>query len=151
MLNHASREISASSQCEVEGPCFLATITSMHTGKRNRVGVIRCAYELQRYLTCARGVRIEGIQMLCPPTLTGRDGWSLEDLVQIISFQGVETKESAVVYRTSSATYKIGSLDLRRKKTGRIWYSEQNLHSHIPQSSNPLLDSSKPQLYASFC
>ena len=87
--------------------------------------------------------------MLCPPTVTGRDLWSLEELLQIVFFRGVETEESAVVYRTSIGTYKLGNLDLRRKKTHRVWYSEQSLRSYTPQTSNPIWDMTKPVLYAS--
>ncbi len=87
--------------------------------------------------------------MLCPPTVTGRDRWSLEELVQIVFFEGLETDESAVVYRTSMGTYKLGDLDLRRKKKQRIWYSKGHLSSHTPQPSHRLLNMSAPHLYAS--
>ena len=73
---------------EALGPCFLATITSIHTGKRNRAAIIRRAFELQYYLRVANDVVIEGLQMLCPPTVTGRDLWSLEELVQIVFLGG---------------------------------------------------------------
>lgn len=148
-LDPASREVHTMKQCEVEGLCFLATITSIHTGKRNRAVIIRCAFELHYFLRAATDVEVEGLQMLCPPTVTGRDLWSLEELLQIVFFRGVETEESAVVYRTSIGTYKLGNLDLRRKKTQRVWYSEQRLRSHTPQTSNPIWDMSKPVLYAS--
>ena len=148
-LDPASREVHTMKQCEVEGLCFLATITSIHTGKRNRAVIIRCAYELNYFLHAATDVEVEGVQMLCPPTVTGRDLWSLEELLQIVFFRGVETEESAVVYRTSIGTYKLGNLDLRRKKTQRVWYSEQRLRSYTPQTSNPIWDMSKPVLYAS--
>jgi len=147
-LDLASREVHAMPQCEIEGPCFLATITSIHTGRRNRAAIIRCAFELQHYLQFAKDVIIEKLQMLCPPTVTSRDIWSLEDLVQIVLFKGVETGESAVVYRTSAGSYKLGSLDLRRKKTTRVLYSEQHLRAHAPQTSNPVWDMSEPFLYA---
>lgn len=147
-LDPASREVHAMPQCEIEGPCFLATITSIHTGKRNRAAIIRCAFELQHYLQSAKDVVIEELHMLCPPTVTGGDIWSLEQLVQIIFFKGVETSESAVVYRTLDGTYKLGDLDLRRKKTARVLYSELHLHSHVPQTSNPIWDMGKPFLYA---
>ena len=108
-LDPASREVHTMKQCEVEGLCFLATITSIHTGKRNRAVIIRCAYELNYFLHAATDVEVEGVQMLCPPTVTGRDLWSLEELLQIVFFRGVETEESAVVYRTSIGTAVAGT------------------------------------------
>lgn len=137
-----------SSQCEVEGPCFLATISSIHTGKRNSAAIVRCAYELRHYLNLAKDVVIEGVQMLCPPDLTGRDVWSLEDLVQIVCFRGIETGDSAVVYRTSKGTYKLGELDLRRKKTRHVWYSENRLRVHTSRVSHRFVDISELDLYA---
>lgn len=86
--------------------------------------------------------------MLCPPDLTGRDFWSLEDLVQIVCFRGIETGDSAVVYRTSKGTYKLGELDLRRKKTRHVWYSENRLRAHTPRVSNRIVDISELDLYA---
>lgn len=149
VLDPDSRAVHARSHCEVEDLCFLITITSIHTGQRDRAAIVRCAYELQHYLTCAKDVLIEGVQMLCPPTVSGKDEWSLESLVRIVFFEGVETDESAVVYRTCEGTYKCGDLDLRRKKTRRVWYSERHLFSHRPQQSHHLLDMGEPQFYAS--
>lgn len=148
MLDSEGRAVNARSHCEVEGPCFLATITSIRTGARDRAAMINCAYELQYFLDCAEDVVIEGLQMLCPPTVNGRGVWSLEDLVQIVFFQGVETNESAVVYRTLQGTYKLGDLDLRRKKTRHVWFSERRLSSHIPRVSDRVLDLGGQQLYA---
>ncbi|MCV4289902.1 MULTISPECIES: hypothetical protein [Pseudomonas] len=147
-LDHKSRDVRVGTNCEVEGPSFLATITSIHTGKRDRAALIRCAYELQHYLTLAQDVAIEAIQMLCPPDLTGRDHWSLEELVQIVCYRGIETDEGAVVYRTSMGTYKLGDLDLRKRKTRQVWYSEQRLRSHFPKASNRVIELSEPYLYA---
>jgi hypothetical protein len=148
VLDPAKRATLASSRCEVEGPCFLATITSIDTGKRNRAAIVRCAYELLHYLNLAKDVEIEGIQMLCPPDLTGRNVWSLEDLVQIVCFRGIETDDSAVVYRTSMGTYKLGELDLRRKKTRQVWYSEHRLSAHAPQFSTRVVNKDELYLYA---
>ena len=148
VLDPARRAVDTRSHCEVEGPCFLATITSIQTGKRDRAAMINCAYELQHYLHCAENVIIEGVQMLCPPTVNGVDVWSLEDLIQVVFFQGVETSDTAVVYRTLQSTYKLGDLDLRRKKTRRVWYSKQCLSSHTPQISDRVLHLSGQQLYA---
>lgn len=87
--------------------------------------------------------------MMCPPNVNGRDAWSLEHLQKIVFFEGVETGESAVVYRTSDKTYKFGNLDLRKKKTQRTWYSEQHLFSRSNQQSHRILDMRVPHLYAS--
>lgn len=149
VLDPARRSVETRSHCEVEGLCFLATITSIHTGKRDRAAIVRCAYELQSYLNFAKGVVIEGVQMLCPPDLTGRPAWSLETLVQIVCFRGVETEDSAVVYETSMGTYKLGDLDLRRRKTRHVWYSERHLRAHSPRASNETVDISEPQFYGS--
>nr|WP_234407615.1 hypothetical protein [Pseudomonas bohemica] len=129
--------------------CFLATITSIHTGKQDRAAIVRCAYELQSYLNFAKGVGIEGVQMLCPPDLTGRPAWSLETLVRIVCFRGVETEESAVVYETSMGTYKLGELDLRRKKTRQVWYSERHLRAHTPHVPDHAVDISELHFYGS--
>jgi hypothetical protein len=137
MLDPARRGVESRTHCEVEGACFLATITSIQSGKRDRAAIVRCAYELQTYLSCATGVVIEGVQMLCPPELTGRNVWSLEELVQIVCFRGVDTDESAVVYSTALGSYKLGSLDLRRKKTRHVWFSGQRLSSHVPRKTTP--------------
>jgi hypothetical protein len=122
----------------------------MRTGKRDRAAVINCAYELQHYLHCAEDVVIEGLQMLCPPTVNGGNAWSLEDLVQITFFEGVETGETAVVYRTLQSVYKLGSLDLRKKKTRRIWYSERRLRAHTPRTASRNVETSGNGFYAYF-
>lgn len=148
VLDHKSRDVRVGTNCEVEGLSFLATITSIHTGKRDRAALIRCAYELQHYLTLAQDVAIEAVQMLCPPDLTGLDHWSLEELVQIVCYRGIGTAETAVVYTTSMGTYKLGDLDLRKRKTRQVWYSEQRLRSHVPTASNRSIELSEPYLYA---
>lgn len=86
--------------------------------------------------------------MLCPPAVTGRSTWSLEDLVEIVFFNGVDTDNSAVVYRTSVGTYKLGDLDLRRKKTSRAWFSESQVRSHLPRVANRVPDAGEPYLYS---
>lgn len=146
--DHKSRDVRVGMKCEVEGLCFLATITSVRTGKRDRAAVISCAYELQHYLTAAQDVSIEAVQMLCPPDLTGREHWSLEELVQIICYRGIGTDDGAVVYRTSMGTYKLGDLDLRKRKTRQVWYSEQRLRSHLPEASDRVINLNEPYLYA---
>lgn len=133
----------------MEGLCFLITITSIRTGQRDRAAIVRCAYELQHYLECAKDVYIDGVQMLCPPTVNGKDVWSLELLLKIVFFESVERDESAVVYQTCEGTYKYGDLDLRRKKTRKVWYSERHLLSHRPQQSHRISNMGEPQLYAS--
>lgn len=148
VLDPKSRDVRIGLHCEVEGLCFLATITSIHTGKRDRAALIRCAYELRHYVSVAKDVTIEAVQMVCPPSLTGGKHWSLEDLIQIVCYRGIGTDEGAIVYRTSMGTYKFGDLDLRKRKTRQVWYSERHLRSHIPQPSNRALNLNEPYLYA---
>ena len=127
---------------------FLVTITPAQTGARDRAAMINCAYELKHYLSAATDVRIDHVQMLCPPTLTRSGGWSLEDLVDIVCFQGIGSEESAVVYRTSRGVYKLGELDLRKKKTRQTWYSKKRLADHRLKISKGSSDSGDPQMYA---
>ena len=148
VLDPKSRAVHARSNCEVEGFCFLITITSIKTGKRDRAAIVRCAYELQNYLNFAQDVLIESVQMLCPPSVDGRGFWSLEDVIHVVCFRGAEADESAVVYKTATGTYKLGELDLRRKKTRHVWYSEHGLHARTPQVSDRVLNESELFLYA---
>lgn len=147
-LDPANRTVRASTHCEIDGPCFLATLTHLRTGARDRAAVIECAYELRYYLQVAEDVVIEEVQMLCPPDLTGRSGWSLEKLLSIVFFQGIEIDQSAVVYQTSEGTYKLGALDLRRKKKSVQWFSEDQLLLLDPQISHIDLGLKGHQLYA---
>lgn len=106
----------------------------MRTGQKDRAALIRCAYELHYYLQVAQDVVIEGVQMLCPPAVNGTSGWSLEDMLQIVFFKGVDSDQSAVLYRTAVGTYKLGDLDLRRKKDSkRLVFGEE---SSLPCASN---------------
>jgi hypothetical protein len=104
----------------------------MRTGERNRAAVIECAYELQHYLFAVKDVVVEHVHMMCPPTVSGRREWALEKLESIVVFQGAATNATAVVYRTAIASYKIGDLDLRKKKSSRVLYSPQHLQNHTP-------------------
>ncbi|WP_406644091.1 hypothetical protein [Pseudomonas quasicaspiana] len=110
--------------------------------------MVSCAYELQYYINAASDVEISHVQMLCPPVLTRSGKWSLEDLDQIICFHGVATHESAVVYRTSQGVYKMGDLDLRKKKTSRVWFSKKRLEDHHPRISGSVIKSAYHQMYA---
>jgi hypothetical protein len=148
VLDSAERAVIARSHGEVEGMGFLVTITPAQTGARDRAALINCAYELKHYMSSATDVTIDHVQMLCPPTLTRSGGWSLEDLVDIVCFQGVESEESAVVYRTSQSTYKLGELDLRKKKTRQTWYSKKRLTDHCLKISKGFSDSADQQMYA---
>lgn len=114
---------------------FLLTVTSAQTGMSERAAMVSCAYELQHYMNTASNVEISNVQMLCPPAITRSGKWSLEDLHQITCFQGVTTQESAVVYRTSHGVYKMGDLDLRKKKTSQVWFSRKRLENHQPRFS----------------
>lgn len=99
-------------------------------------------------MTAASNVEISHVQMLCPPAITRSGKWSLEDLDRITCFQGVATEESAVVYRTSQGVYKMGELDLRKKKTSRVWFSKKRLENHCPTTSEPEHKSTVHQMYA---
>jgi len=148
VLDPANRTVRASTHCEIDGPCFFATLTYLRTGAHDRAAIIECAYELRYYLQVAEDVVVEQIQMLCPPALTGRCGWSLEKLVSIVFFQGIEIDQTAVVYQTSAGTYKLGELDLRRKKTSERWFSQGQLLSLEPQLSDRDIGLKGHQLYA---
>lgn len=114
----------------------------------DRAAMVSCAYELQYYVNVAADVEISDVQMLCPPGLTRSRQWSLEDLVQITCFRGVETQESAVVYRTSRSTYKMGELDLRKKKTSQVWFSKKRLEGHQARTSESAPEPADHQMYA---
>lgn len=148
ILDPAERKVFTRTHCELEGVGFLITITSAQTGMSDRAAMVSCAYELQYYLNAAPDVVISHVQMLCPPALTRSDRWSLEDLDQIICFQGIATQESAVVYRTSHGVYKMGELDLRKKKTSQVWFSKKRLENHRPRISVPAPKSASHQMYA---
>ena len=45
-------------------------------------------------------------------------------------------------------TYKLGELDLRRKKTRQVWYSEHRLRAHSPQFSTRVVNKGELYLYA---
>ncbi|MCD5972022.1 hypothetical protein [Pseudomonas quasicaspiana] len=134
---------------EIEGPCFIATITCMQTGQQNRAAVIECAYELHHYLSVVNDVEVKHVHMLCPPSVSGRSQWALEELLSIIMFRGTMTGEHAVVYRTAVSSYKIGELDMRRKKETRILYSQETLRRYIPQKS-AAKNWTEPELYGAF-
>lgn len=127
---------------------FLITITSVLTGMCDRAAMVGCAYELQLYMNTASDVEISRVQMLCPPNLSRSGKWSLEDLEQIIYFQGIATQESAVVYRTSGGVYKMGELDLRKKKTSQVWFSKKRLENHRPRLSESVPQSGSAKMYA---
>jgi hypothetical protein len=132
---------------EIEGPCFIATITSMRTGQRNRAAVIECAYELHYYLSVVDDVEVKHVQMMCPPSISGRSHWVLEELESIIMFRGVVSGENAVVYRTNVASYKVGDLDLRRKKEARVLYNIKTLKNCKNQYINNEAKDSDLRLY----
>lgn len=148
VLDQAERNVLNKTHCELDGISFLLTISSTHTGFPDRAAVVSCAYELQHYLIVATDVIIKSVKMLCPPALTRSGQWTLEDLERITCFQSVESQHSAVVYRTSHSVYKIGELDLRRKKISRVWFSEKNLERHQPRISETARELTDHQMYA---
>jgi hypothetical protein len=87
--------------------------------------------------------------MMCPPSVSGRSAWALEELESIVAFTGVDNGQSAVVYRTSVASYKLGELDLRKKKHSRILYSARNLERYFPYTTIYPNDGRDSQLLAS--
>lgn len=127
---------------------FVLTVTSTQTGLSDRAAMVSCAYELQHYLNAASDVEISHVQMLCPPAITRSGKWSLEDLDQIICFRGVATQDSAVVYRTSQGVYKMGDLDLRKKKTSQVWFSRTRLENHRPRHTELPIIAAEHQMYA---
>ncbi|MNF69941.1 hypothetical protein D3C84_518380 [compost metagenome] len=148
LFDPKQREIRTWTHCEIEGLCFIATITSTRTGQRNRAAMVECAYELRHYLLTAKDVVVRHVHMMCPPSLSGRSAWALEELESIVAFTGVENDQSAVVYRTSVASYKLGELDLRKKKHSRVLYSARHLERHSPFISISPYDEGEPQLLA---
>lgn len=141
-------EVRTWTHCEIEGLCFIATITSMKTRQRNRAAVVECAYELQYYLSNAKDVEVRHVHMMCPPSISGRSAWALEELESIVAFSGVDVDQHAVLYRTAVATYKLGELDLRKKKHKRVLFSARHLERHSPEASNTPHDGPEPRLLA---
>lgn len=141
-------EVRTWTHCEIEGLCFIATITSIRTGQRNRAAVVECAYELQHYLSNAKDVVVRHVHMMCPPSISGRSAWALEELESIVAYRGVDVDQHAVLYRTAVATYKLGELDLRKKKHTRILFSARHLERHSTRASNFPHDDMEPRLLA---
>ncbi len=148
LFDPKQKEVRTWTHCEIEGPCFIATITSMRTGQRNRAAMVECAYELRHFLLTAKDVAVRHVHMMCPPSISGRSAWTMEELESIIAFNGVDVDQSAVVYRTSVASYKLGDLDLRKKKHSRVLYSACHLDRHHPTDSESPYEKSEPQLLA---
>ncbi|MBD9606151.1 MULTISPECIES: hypothetical protein [Pseudomonas] len=118
------------SHAEIDGPCFVVTITSLQTGETNRAALLRCIYTLNHYLLTVKGVEIENIHMMCPPSISGKSHWIMEELLSVTSYNGLETPESTIVYRTKGSVYKIGEFDRRKKKKSRVIYSSHHLQEH---------------------
>lgn len=137
LFDPKQQEVRTWTHCEIEGPCFIATITSIRTGQRNRAAMVECAYELRHYLLTAKDVVVRHVHMMCPPSISGRSAWALEELESIVAFTGVDNDQSALLYRTSTASYKLGDLDLRRKKHSRVLFSTRHLKQHSPEASEP--------------
>lgn len=149
LFDPKQKEVRTWTHCEIEGLCFIATITSMRTGQRNRAAVVECAFELRHYLLTAKDVVVRHVHMMCPPSITGRSAWAMEELESIVAFNGVDVDESAVLYRTSVASYKLGDLDLRKKKHSRVLYSARYLERYSPEASDEPYEDNYPQMLAS--
>ncbi len=150
LYDATSREIKTWTHCELEGLCFFISIRCMHTGQQDRVAIVQCAHELRHYLEAAKDVEIHHVQMLCPPLISGQSQWTLEDLESVTIYTGVNIQENAVVYRTKERTYKLGELDLRRKKQSRRLYSSSRLSSRTSEPSDNLPAVQEVRLYSSF-
>jgi hypothetical protein len=149
LFDRKHKEVRTWTHCEIEGLCFVATITSMRTGQRNRAAVVECAYELQHYLSNVKDVVVKHVHMMCPPSISGRSAWALEELESIVAYSGVDIAQHAVLYRTTIATYKLGELDLRKKKNRRVLFSARHLERHAPTTSDHSFDDAEPRLLAS--
>lgn len=148
LFDRKHKEVRTWTHCEIEGLCFIATITSMRTGQQNRAAVVECAYELRHYLLTAEDVVVRHVHMMCPPSISGRSAWALEELESIMVFTGVDIDQSAVLYRTAVASYKLGELDLRKRKRSEILFSARHLEQHLPKASDTLLEDKYPQMLA---
>lgn len=144
------REVRTWTHCEIEGLSFLITIKCMHTGQQDRAAVVNCAYELRHYLQAAKDVEILQVQMMCPPAISGLHEWVLEELDSVVLYSGIDTDETAVVYRTKSQAYKLGELDLRKRKKSRRLYSTSDLSAHEPEKSEARIIACDVHLYSSF-
>lgn len=148
LFDPKQKDVRTWTHCEIEGLCFIATITSIKTGQQNRAAMVECAYELRHYLSTAKDVVVRHVHMLCPPSISGRSAWALEELESIVAFTGVDNDQSAVLYRTSIASYKLGELDLRGKKHSRVLFSTRHLKQHSPVASDAPHDESYPRMFA---
>lgn len=148
LFDPKQKEVRTWTHCEIEGLCFIATITSIRTGQRSRAAMVECAFELRHYLLTAKDVVVRHVHMMCPPSISGRSAWALEELESIVAFTGVDNDQSAVLYRTSIASYKLGDLDLRRKKHSRVLFSTRHLKQHPPEASDPPRDERYPHMFA---
>jgi hypothetical protein len=110
------KKVKTWSHAEIDGPCFVVTIISLQTGETNRAALLRCIYTLRHYLITVKGVEIEHIHMMCPPSISGKSYWIMEELLSVASYNGLETPEKSIVYRTKEPVYKIGEFDRRKKK-----------------------------------
>ncbi|WP_144091005.1 hypothetical protein [Pseudomonas kilonensis] len=120
---------------EIEGPNFVATITSLATGDTNRAALLECVFALHHFLLAVRGVEIKHIHMMCPPSITGKSQWVLEELISITLLNEVTTQNVGVIYRTSSSVYKIGNFDHDHSLQGQVIYSAEMLDFHVPTPS----------------
>jgi hypothetical protein len=141
------KEVRTHSVAEIEGPCFVATITSLDTGETNRAALLRCAFTLYEYLLSVKGVEIKHIHMMSPPSISGRNSWVMEELISVTSHSGLETSEGSVVYRTTESVYKIGEFDMRKRKRSRLLYSAHHLLERESEPSLPRSNWEHPNLF----
>lgn len=148
IFDQKHREVRTWTHCEIEGLCFIVTISSIKSRQRHRAAVVECAYELRHYLLNAKDVVVKHVHMMCPPSVSGRSAWALEELESIVAFNGIDVDQGAILYRTSLGSYKLGELDLRKKKRSRVLFSAHHLDQHSPQASIFSHDEIEPQLLA---
>lgn len=89
-----SHTVRTGSYCEIEGMSFWVTLRSLFAGENERAAVVSDAYELNVFLTQATGVEITQVQMLCPPSITGRPHWSLEELRRVVIHRGLSPRKA---------------------------------------------------------
>lgn len=72
----------------------------------------------------------------------------MEELESIVVFKGIDVDESAVLYRISIASYKLGALDLRKKKHSRVLYSARHLERYTHLALDAPYEDIYPQMLA---
>lgn len=141
-----SKTIRSFPHAEIEGPNFVATITSLATGDTNRAALIECVFALRHFLLAARDIEIKHIHMMCPPSITGKSHWLLEELISITLIGEVVAENEGIIYQTCSSVYKIGNFDHDHPPKGHVIYSAEMLNFHVPIRSTNHSEFAYPKL-----